>query len=550
VGTGNLPFFLSSNGEPELRMQFTVTIPSFGPKNYTIHGDDCIEELRVDGVVVPPEFYGPCEPATSKDIHLPALLAKPGIHFVQVRVSDSGGMEGFDFHPALFDPLIVSMQLLILCLVCASVFFAWKLAGLKRWSLLAVVILGIALRILYFNATPFSVRSNDADAHVEYVQWMLDHRSIPMPNDGWEFFQPPLYYAISSFFAETANSLFGSKAAFLWSLQLESLLLSIGTLLAGIWVGCILFPYEKYRRRTVLFASLVATFPALIFSASKINNDVLVQMLSVLAVGFLLRFWQTGKLSHWSALNGFIILGMLTKLSMVFYLPPAYLCLFFSDKISWRRKWGIGLISLLIVLVCTEWFYVFTYLAGDAFPVGNRNALNPELAISNGVFSFFGFNPVRFISLPFLNPFIDESGRQYFWEYVLKSSLFGEYDFGPHIFFFAQILLSLLFVVVPIGILGLIRTVVSRTGRVAALPMLSTFFFVLLGHILLRIASPFSCSQDFRYSLPALLPFFQFLLLSSEGMRSSLRVFGAIALWAFVVLCAAFIVLITIFHPL
>ena len=38
----------------------------------------------------------------------------------------------------------------------------------------------------------------DRDAHADYIVYLQKHRALPLPNEGWEMFQPPLYYGISA----------------------------------------------------------------------------------------------------------------------------------------------------------------------------------------------------------------------------------------------------------------------------------------------------------------------------------------------------------------
>src|SRR3990170_4348676 len=39
----------------------------------------------------------------------------------------------------------------------------------------------------------------DAGGHIEYINLLKSERRVPLANEGWELYQPPLYYFISTF---------------------------------------------------------------------------------------------------------------------------------------------------------------------------------------------------------------------------------------------------------------------------------------------------------------------------------------------------------------
>ncbi len=549
TASASLPLFLPSDGRPTLTVHFSMHVPIIAPHRYMLQADDCVSAFRVDGTALPLTFVDPCTPALAKEVRLPVPLLVPGRHTVDMTITDTGGMEGIDLRAAPTDALVVAMQLLIAFLAALAFFFVWRLLGLRWWWMLSLLLVGIVLRILYFDVTPYAVRVNDWDGHTAYVQWLLDHHSIPKPNDGWEFFQPPLYYLLSVVFAAVANHLFGTREAMLWALQFEGLLLSVGVLLVGAWVGNILFPYETEKRKNLTFIALIAVFPTLVMSASRINNDGLTLLLSFLGIGFLLRFWSTGRLLSWYAFIACITLGLLTKFSVIALLPPAYLCLFFSKHLSLKKKCTVGALSLLVILACTEWFYAYTYLSADTFPIGNMKRLQDSLIVTNEFHNFIGFNTDRFVRVPYLLPYDDATGRKFFWEYLIKSSLFGEFDFGGKLFALLQGLLAVTLVVVPLGLYGFVRDLFSPLRRSHALPLVGVFFFTLAAQIAMRLLSPFSCSQDFRYSMPILIPFFAWQVTAFSGYRKPFRIVACIALGLFIGLSALFMALIPVYRP-
>jgi hypothetical protein len=43
--------------------------------------------------------------------------------------------------------------------------------------------------------------------HIDYVQYMFTHWSVPPAQGGWEFYQPPLYYFLSALWMQAGQLL-------------------------------------------------------------------------------------------------------------------------------------------------------------------------------------------------------------------------------------------------------------------------------------------------------------------------------------------------------
>src|SRR5436309_165894 len=73
----------------------------------------------------------------------------------------------------------------------------WKLAATSRFRKWILAVLLIAL---YF---PMAVIRDpgegwDADGHIDYLRYVASGRGVLMPDEGWERFQPPVYYWIAA----------------------------------------------------------------------------------------------------------------------------------------------------------------------------------------------------------------------------------------------------------------------------------------------------------------------------------------------------------------
>jgi hypothetical protein len=69
-----------------------------------------------------------------------------------------------------------------------------------RGGVVLIVILAVFWLALFCNNArliPYSI-GFDAQAHADYIKYVQERHSLPLPNEGYEMFQPPLYYALSA----------------------------------------------------------------------------------------------------------------------------------------------------------------------------------------------------------------------------------------------------------------------------------------------------------------------------------------------------------------
>ena len=92
----------------------------------------------------------------------------------------------------------------------------------NRWALIAVLLGYVILALAYSLVNPL-FESPDEYNHYEFVRYLIDRRELPVQTLGklTEYFEPPLYYAISSLvigpvpveaYTPQANPFFGYEA--------------------------------------------------------------------------------------------------------------------------------------------------------------------------------------------------------------------------------------------------------------------------------------------------------------------------------------------------
>lgn len=169
----------------------------------------------------------------------------------------------------------------------------------------------LALAALYLhNAQSYDVQHGfDAYGHLTYLR-QVDAGQVPLPNQGWEDYQPPLYYqgvvAIAHALGEpvvaTARAV---NLAAIWAFCL---------LTAGVAARFLMLPWGPV-------AVLAATFPATVTIAPMVHNGPVGMLAAVVGLAWLYALWQRPAVS----IVGEAALGLVAGLA--FLLRPENLVL-------------------------------------------------------------------------------------------------------------------------------------------------------------------------------------------------------------------------------
>ncbi len=497
----SLPLSLSMELPGTIEGAWTMTIAELHPEYFRIIPDDCLTSLFVNGTAIDSAFFPLCDYTRGKVFALGNLLS-PGENIIRFAVSNTGGQSGISFVVSPTDPLILTLSALLLA--C----FLLGIAGaLRMWRFpiprpeLLLVIFGGLLRSAYMLSTPYSVRSYDADGHVEYIRYVAEHWNIPPLHSGWESFQPPLYYFVGALWSRIGDAVVPPEYA-IEMLQILSVLLSFGTLLIGIATVNHLFPGPRARGTRLLAALLLVVWPTNVFFASRINNDVLVQLLIFLGIFLLLLFWNSGARRYWLSAVAICAFGVLTKMNAILLLPILATALLLFPRIGFAKKMATAALGAVLFLAISGWYVALRILwHGQEKIVANVDTINSGLLLANSWKNLFSFHPLSILDIPFNSPWLDDARRQFFLEYFFRASLFGEFSFPWT--WAGSLLLLLAFILLCLATFGFWRSL--RAGGTFALPMLLIGVFQMAGHFAYRFSYPYSSSQDFRYSLSLLI---------------------------------------------
>lgn len=473
---------------------------------YDLHvvPDDCMQNAVVNGEEVSLEgIQGLCNYSSGFIFHHDRFKGTGRDHF-EFELKNSGGPGGLNveivYSAGSLHKVMGILFWVAFCLLCVCVMRRFRIPAF----LLVILLLGIVLRIAFTESLPSPSKfGHDADGHIAYVQYIVDNAALPSADDCWTCYHPPVYFAAVApawKFASVFN-VSGDVA-----LQMMSLFMSIAILLMGFFV------LRRWLNGTALnIATLLWTFwPVMIISSSRIGNDQLFYLFHIVCLWGSVVYAKdrSGKhllvaavaslLAIWTKTTGAISVGICVLAFLFGYFGP----------VGWM-KFKKSEIAAIAVMVLTVAGYVAHMVVSGGGLVGNADGLHSGLKVGNGIVNFVYFDLQQWIAQPFVNAWDNELGRQYFWNYMMKTSLFGEFQLlrkGAGMVFAEAVVISFLILLVY-AIRGFWKKNVSGRSMLFTAQLVA---FV-LALAFLRYQHPYSCSNDFRYIAPVLLSVIPFM---------------------------------------
>ncbi|MBP9759165.1 glycosyltransferase family 39 protein, partial [Candidatus Dojkabacteria bacterium] len=282
--------------------------------------------------------------------------------------------------------------------------------------------------LYYVSYTDFTMRSHDVSGHVDYVKYIYENNDFPVRSTCWQCYHPPLYYLI-------VTPVYGL-------LKLANLNVEKGLQYTSVFFILIylIFSYLTYKqifkdiRSAGIALALTAFWPSLIIHAARIGNDSLLYMFYAIGFYGLTSWWYSNKnrdlllalvcasLAVLTKSNGFILWGIIFAVMTIKFFSSKFKIKQIASKIWVAVPLAITL-GLLYIKKLND-----PYM--KSWPIGNQDGLPEVLKIGASFHNFAYFDVVTFFKSPFIDAWNDTGGRQYFWNYLLKSSLFGEFSFN------------------------------------------------------------------------------------------------------------------------
>lgn len=401
---------------------------------------------------------------------------------------------------------------------------AMKLVGPNRWFLL---ILGLSLirGMVYATCLP-PWGLNDEQQHFHYIQSICETGSPPIvgrdyisdeialssyetrrreafhwppypsvhPQDwgleghSYEGYQPPLYYFIMAPVYCGASLISSSTLMRLQILKWANVLLASVTLCLLCHIANLLFPKE--RLAPFLMCSLLIWWPERVMSTSRVNNDVLTEVMGSMLYVLLTKSALKDSISKRDCLWIGVVfgLGLLTKLTFLPWVFGILYVLWLHRKDS--RGLGLLLVAGISVIIIIPYAVRNILIYGDPTGFSSFQRLAGPVSApertSVGVFKA-----------------ITELGV-YLWVVWWKGAMAGGGLVVRSVF---CLYFALLYSIVALGLTRLLRSL-RRYGRPVTLPLVLSFIAV--GAFLVSTMSSYYTGRipilQGRFMLPVAIP--------------------------------------------
>jgi hypothetical protein len=539
----SLPFSHDYIGDYSIRITLDGIYSS--SQSFRIYPDDEIHQLSVNGTQVSLNHltqdqrrnYG-----SGFVIELDGF--KPNnTNTLEFQLSNASNPAGFRIESTqrvdLPKSIFIYLALIILVFVLKR-----HMAINKTQTLL--VVFGLAVSLVYLSKTDERTRTFDVfegGGHKDYIEYLIEHKSLPVPGDGWEYHQPPLYYLTAALAkkmvlgdSEITGDLWGQLfALFLWTVFLVSSLASIR------------LAFRQYNLAIFLASFTFALWPSGIIHSIRIGNDLALYAFYSIAFFYTLKWWRNRNTEtlFWASLwiaaailtksNGLAVAGVLGFLMLLHLYRLAKKSGSFKSPKIWRDVTIAGGFFCLALLInfADNLKYYFDGVSKDWLLSNVSEMINPGLKVSNDVKNYVIFDSATFLENPFISTWDDNYGRQYFWNFLLRSSLSSEFSFEGKLMAVWGISNGVLLLIM---LFGTITYYLQRQPRlnhsVVIYRNLPWVMGLILPFVLLlayRIKVPLSCNTDFRYIYPVLLPVLFFVFRAWCGSRLRLPRFMTLA---------------------
>jgi hypothetical protein len=482
--------------------------------------DDRLDWMRVNGELV--SFAG-IDPALLKDydrgfdIDLGKYL-KEGANSIEFKITNFGGNSGIAigsssvnwYRDCYFD---------VFCLLVLLLWYVILTAFQVKRGIIFLLLGGLALRLAYLGATLFNIRGYDVDGHLEYIEFICNNWALPDTDFGWSTYHPPLYYFLAAAVYKTVALVpFITKSSILKALQFASLMMFSVFLVvcARIVERCLAaVPGIKKERLALLAVSLLVFWPSTIVHSVRIGNDVPLYLFYGLGFFYLIRWDQESKTGDLFKSAACGALGIATKsnaLVLCGVIAAALGWKYFRDAqrlVRWRGWLRQALLTSAILLAGFGFNFGTSFLrtvepvSHEHLLVKNAGALGNELFIGNTAANYLWFDSKAYVTRPFTDPYDDASGRQFHWNYLLTTSLWGEFKYPGAVAFNLASIINMFVLGMVLYLFVSIACLAAEHYHVHAIVLFNLLFLFAAG-LLFKMSVPASCSGDFRYILPVL----------------------------------------------
>ncbi|MCB1058103.1 MAG: tetratricopeptide repeat protein, partial [Acidobacteria bacterium] len=233
--------------------------------------------------------------------------------------------------------------LALLALGAAWVYERWGRDWQPRWGSAETWLFGLVallwLGLWLANAASFPLAVGfDARGHLDYVGYLLQHHALPHADQGWQMYQPPLYYLLAALLLGAGG--LGSGGLGIGDPGAAWVLRGLGALAAVVQVGLLLLVLRRLfpDRPGLRLAGLVfaASLPLHLYLYQYASNEPLAATLATAVAWLMLRWLAAPSARGTLAVGGVLGLALLTKVTAAVLVPLVL------GLVAWHRWRGKG----------------------------------------------------------------------------------------------------------------------------------------------------------------------------------------------------------------
>jgi hypothetical protein len=476
---------------------------------YHLHIQNCLKRVIVNGFPFSFPLNKACNFATGMVLDLKRQLLEGTNH---LRIDTQA--PGLAIGPVIFSGALTLSDILG-CLLLSGICIAMThFLRQQTGSVVAGILLSSALLLYAYvmTHTTFMWKKYDLPQHLEYITYISEHWRWPTTYHGFLTYHPPLYYTLQAIWLAIINWL-GSFSA-IEALRSFSMACFMGSSLFNIMT---LRKLIKHNLAFHLSVAFLVFYPGAVITAARIDSNLLFYTFFSGSLYFLTCWMHTTRTRDMAWAIAMCGLGIASRTNAILLLPLFGLATLYM----WRRHghhimldhlrsvaiWCGILVMLLSALVNfgRPAYDNLTTQHDREYLVGNADYLASiagGLRISNRWHHYLTFNIKEYFDPPYFNVWNNSGGRLFFWDSVLKSSMYGEFSYpNPIIAYYLNWMLLCLVLYIPFSVL-------CETRRLRQQPewlmLFLTFLIPVLGLAANRILHPIACSQDFRYVYPVI----------------------------------------------
>jgi hypothetical protein len=375
-----------------------------------------------------------------------------------------------------------------------------------------VIVAALILYAAYMTYTSYGERNFDGHEQLVYVKFIAEKWSIPGASECFVCHHPPVYYV-----AAAAAYRFSELTRLThphYGVQLLSMLVTFAFVIFGTLT---IMRFTKKPWLITLAAALIAFWPYTVMNTTRLHNDPMVIMLMTATLYYLVCWYQDDKpLQMWLAC-ALAVASVLTKTNGLIVVATIVLIVAYRFLIGPERKWLLKKVGPPVVALMIGVGAFAMLRGGDVAAhervLGTASKIGTHEWVDNEPENYLYFDVEGFLNEPYVLTRRDGTGRQYYWNHLLKSSLFASHNEKPDAETtyrwnrrIATVMNLLLLAMLLFGAMSMALTPRRGFFHRYAVPLVSSACFLAM-HMAFRGMIPSAHHSDFRMIHPILVAF-------------------------------------------